>query len=89
MKELDVTGMAYIGAMCSRFSFALVDISSSLRFVAKYIAGTVAHELSHILGGNHISNQLIATQLNVNGACACHHLDEKYCVLYPKQIITI
>ncbi|KAF0986797.1 hypothetical protein HZS_408 [Henneguya salminicola] len=76
MKELITRGRAYI------------DISANLSFETKFIANTFAHELSHILGGQHISNQLVAKNPHIKGNCACHHHDEKYCVMSRTQIIT-
>ncbi|KAF0985362.1 hypothetical protein HZS_2334 [Henneguya salminicola] len=94
MKELKSREVAYLDKICSPYSFGLVDvrmfyyhlISAGLRFLTKYVAKNLAHELAHILGGQHIINQLIVKPHYVIGNCSCHHLDEEYCVLGEYQL---
>ncbi|KAF0985724.1 hypothetical protein HZS_4356 [Henneguya salminicola] len=51
-----------------------------------YVANTLAHELTHILGGEHISDQLITKRPYEAGNCACHHLEDEYCLMSSSPI---
>ncbi|KAF0993270.1 hypothetical protein HZS_7314, partial [Henneguya salminicola] len=88
MQNLKNKGMAYVNTICSYSSVGLVDISFELSFNSDHVGAGLAHELMHILGGEHVSDQLIAKSYDEKGNCSCHHLDKKYCVTYRGTIKT-
>ncbi|KAF0990473.1 hypothetical protein HZS_90 [Henneguya salminicola] len=57
IKREGLAGMALIGTVCSRSSIAFVDGGNRSRFNEKTVAETLAHELGHSFGFDHVESK--------------------------------